>query len=397
MIVTALSAVLLLAPGEPDELDALQTAVRIALEKAGPCVVRIETVGGVPQVRIPKRGDKKMTVPQRPGEGEPRRPEPEEKEGEEKKDHPREGRTPRFKNEFEKMLALPGFKKAEGPTTGVILSADGYIITSAWNFERKPQAISVTTSDGKTYAARMLGVDKGAGLALIKIEAEGLPLPTFIDPDQARVGAWAFALGRALTRHGVEVKYGILSAKNRIGGDALQTDVATSPGNYGGPLVDVEGRVYGIIVPLGARGQETNPNWYDSGIGFAAPIRDPRALIEKLGKEGTVLRPAFLGVQMDQDRTAPGALITEVLADQAAAKAGLEKDDVILVADGTKVVNAFTLRFALGRRRAGETMKLVVQRGEKQIRIDVKLGTRPEPKPAEGKLPERMPGQRPQR
>ena len=388
------SLLLTMCPDEPDELEALQAVVQAALEKAGPYVVRIETVGGIRRVNVPGNAKKKMTVPERPGEDEAR---PERKPDGEKPDRNPGGRTPRFKNEFEKMLALPGFKKAEGPTTGVILSKDGYIITSAWNFEAKPNVVSVTLSNGRTYAAQMLGVDRAASLAMLKIDADDLPVPEFRDPQKVKVGAWALALGRALTRKNVEVKYGIISAKNRILGNALQTDAATSPTNYGGPLVDVEGRVYGIIVPLGSRGQETNPNWYDSGIGFAVPIRDAAKLIAQLGKAGVLLQPAYLGVQMDQDRTKPGAMVTQVLEKTGAAKAGLKKGDIVLNIDGEEVKNAFTLRFAIGRRRAGDKVRLKVQRGDETLDIEAELGVRPKPQAKKGKLPVRMPGQKPDR
>ena len=311
MAAALLQVALLCAPGEPDELEALQQVLDAAIARVAPCVVTIETVGGVRTVSIPDRFKKKMTLPERPREKDRDAPEDEGKPGgEEKRPAPQEGKTPRFRNEWEKMLAAPGFKKAEGPTTGLIVSPDGYIVTSSWNFEDKPNVITVTTAGGRTYAARMLGSDRAAGLTLIKIEAENLPVPRFLDPENVRPGSWAFAIGRALPRQGVEVKYGIISARNRIEGKALQTDAATSPTNYGGPLIDVEGAVYGVIVPLGARGEQANPNWYDSGIGFVVPILDPRRIIQRLGKEGVELLPAFLGVATDPDRTKPGAKVT---------------------------------------------------------------------------------------
>jgi serine protease Do len=327
-----------------------------------------------------------MTLPERPRE---EKDEP-KKEGEEEEPLP-EGRTPRFGDEFKKMLAMPGFKKAEGPTTGVIVSPDGHIVTSAWNFESRPTVVTVTTGDGKTTAAKLLGIDRASGLALLKIERDGLAPATFLDPEGVSVGAWAFAVGRAIDR-APDVKYGIISAKNRIEGNAIQTDAATSPSNYGGPLVDLEGRVYGIIVPLGAQGEDTNPNWYDSGIGFVAPIRDPKELIRRLGKEDTELLPAFLGVTTDQDRPGPGALVSEVVPDTAAAKAGLRKGDVVLAVDGVAVPHAFGLRFEIGRRRAGDKVKLKVARDGQEIEIEAELDRRPQAEEPAEKIPVPMPG-----
>ena len=391
MISVALFSLLFLgAPEEElDELQALQITIRAAVRKIEPCVVRITTVGGIRRITVPDRFKEKMSVPERPRENDPDTPE----ERESDRDQPSpEGRTPRFKNEFQKMLALPGFKKAEGPTTGLILSENGYIVTSAWNFESKPQATVVTTHDGKSHAATLLGIDRAAGLALLKIDATGLPVPEFLDPDKVRVGAWAFGLGRSMTPKGVALKYGIISARNRIEGNALQTDVATSPSNYGGPLIDITGRVYGIIVPLGSRGQETNPNWYDSGIGFAAPVRDPDALVERLGEEGVELLPAFLGVQTDQERTEPGARVTQIVPGKPADKAGLKKGDIVLEVDGRKIKNAFSLRFEVGRRRAGDKVTLLVERGGKQLKMAATLARRPKPDRSKERLPVQMPG-----
>lgn len=378
----------LLAPEGPDELSALSTAVEEALRKVDPSVVTIETVGGIRAVDIPDSVKEKMTLPERPREDDRNAP---EDRGREEEEPAPEGRTPRFKNEFEKMLAWPGFKKAEGPTTGVILSPDGYIVTSAWNFEGQPTVVTVTTSDGRTTAARLLGIDRGSGLALLKIDRDGLVPARFLDPAEARVGTWAFAVGRALSPE-VDVKYGIISARNRIEGNALQTDAATSPTNYGGPLIDLEGRAYGIIVPLGAQGEDANPNWYDSGIGFVAPVPDPAALIARLGKEGTELFPAFLGVATEQDHPGPGALVTNVVADTAAAKAGLRKGDIILAVDGVEIGHSFALRFEIGRRRAGDKAQLAVMRGEERLDLEVELDRRQQAPEAEEKIPVPMPG-----
>jgi serine protease Do len=379
---------------ELDELEALQITVRRAIKKIEPCMVRITTVGGTRKVDVPTEFKPDDTAPERPRDNDDDA-RPEEEDEEEDGNNEGRGRTPRFKNEFQKLLAIPGFKKAEGPTTGLIISEDGFILTSAWNFDSQPQATVVTTSDGRAHAARLLGIDRAAGLALLKIDARDLPMPRFRHPRTAREGSWSFALGKALPQRGVEIKYGVISAKNRVGGMALQTDAACSPSNYGGPLIDIEGNVYGLIVPIGVRGEQTNPNYYDSGIGFAIPVPDPEALIEKLSEEGTELLAAFLGVRMDQDRSETGAKILQVLPDHGAAKAGMKANDVVIAIDGQPVKNAFTLRFAIGRSRSGDTASLRVKRGDKELDLKVTFGPRPAPKPTGGKMPTpaRMPGQ----
>jgi len=383
------------ASAELDEIEALQIVIRNAIAKIEPSVVRITTVGGVRNIVVPDEFKETTDAPERPREDDDNA-RPSDEEDEDDQDGRQGGRTPRFKNEFQKLLAIPGFKKSEGPTTGLIISEDGFILTSAWNFDSKPQATIVTTSDGRAHAAQLLGIDRAAGLALLKIDARDLPMARFLDPSKVKEGAWSFAVGKALPHRGVEIKYGVISAKNRIGGVALQTDAACSPSNYGGPLIDIEGRVYGLIVPLGARGEQTNPNWYDCGIGFAVPLRDPESLIEKLGEEGKELLPAFLGVQMDQDRAKEdGAKITRVLPNYAAAKAGLQKNDIVIAIDRELVRNAFTLRFGIGRRRAGDVAELTVKRGDKELALKVTFDKRPVARPGRGKLPNpaRMPGQ----
>jgi serine protease Do len=393
--VKALCLFVLLLTGAPDgegdaldELEALQTTMRAALETISPCVVTIDTVGGIRRIDVPDELKEKMTLPERPREDAPERG----RDGEEKEGEPApEGRTPRFKDEWRKMLRWRGFQKAEGPTTGVIISADGYVVTSAWNFDSKPNVVTVTTADGVTHAAKLLGVDRAAGLALLKMDAAGLRTPVFLSPSDARVGAWAFAVGRAIARQATTIKYGVISAKNRIEGNALQTDAATSPTNYGGPLIDIEGRVYGIIVPLGANGEESNPNWYDSGIGFCAPIADPARFVERMSKEGTELLPAYLGVQMDDDRTEPGVLVVKVDPESSAHRAGLAKDDVITSINGIPVKNAFTLRFEIGRCRAGDTATLVIERGKETMTLEAKLAVRPQ-RPDDEKIPVPLPG-----
>jgi S1-C subfamily serine protease len=368
---TALLLALLLH-SEGDELASVELALQAAVDRVSPSVVTITTRGGVRRIEAPPT--EKMTTPERPRDGDPRAP---RKPDEEEERPEGERRTPpRFKNEWEKMLALPGLQKAEGPTTGVIVSAEGHVVTSAWNFESNPNVIVVTLADGSSHSAKLLGVDRAADLALLKVDVEKAAVPEFADPRNVRVGQWAFALGRVLSQPRPEVKYGIVSARNRVEGNALQTDAATSPANYGGPLIDLEGRVLGIIVPLGAQGGEANPNWYDSGIGFAIPVPDPKALVGRLGKEGVVLLPALLGVGLDEERTEPGAKVTDVGAGTPAQAAGLRDGDVIVEAGGEEIRSAFALRFAIGRRRAGDPLPLKVMRDGAALEMTATLAPR---------------------
>ena len=139
-------------------------------------------------------------------------------------------------------------------------------------------------------------------LTLLKVNAKNLPVPTLVSKSELREGQWTIALGRALDvkmDRAPAVSVGVISALNRIWGKALQTDAKISPVNYGGPIVDIQGRVQGILIPASPRGEDeiSGFEWYDSGIGFAVPMEDVfggAAPAEK-GKD---LQKGLLGVAM---------------------------------------------------------------------------------------------------
>src|SRR5262245_46807733 len=181
-------------------------------------------------------------------------------------------------------------RKGVGPTTGLVVSADGYIISSAFNFANKPAAVIVSVPGKRErFPARTVATDHTRMLTLIKIEVNGLPVPQAAPKRDLRVGQWALALGRTWAPSDAppSVSVGIISALGRIWGKAVQTDAKVSPVNYGGPLVDVEGRVIGVLVPASPRaeGDAAGVEWYDSGIGFAVPLEDVNATLARL-KEG---------------------------------------------------------------------------------------------------------------
>src|SRR5262249_38856011 len=137
------------------------------------------------------------------------------------------------------------------------------------------------------------------------------------------------------------VSVGIISALGRVWGKAIQTDAKISPINYGGPLVDVRGRVQGILVPASPNADDETAGfeWYDSGIGFAIPMEDVNAVVPRL-KQGKDLKKGLLGVRMKStDRFAAVPEVADVLPDSAAARAGLKAKDVITEIDGRPVVN----------------------------------------------------------
>ena len=216
--------------------------------------------------------------------------------------------------------------RGEGNTTGVMISPDGYVVTSTFNFITRPPVITVVTSDGKRRVATLLGRDNIRKLCLLKIDdVQDMPVPKTIDPDQITVGQWALSLGVGYGDLSPAMSIGIVSAKKRVGGRAIQTDANISPANYGGPLIDLKGRVIGICVPLspGSQAVGAGVEWYDSGIGFAIPLAGAEGLIERL-KKGEKIEPGFLGIR-SQPNPDGGVEVMEVLPDGAAKEAGVQK------------------------------------------------------------------------
>src|SRR5690606_26956694 len=178
----------------------------------------------------------------------------------------------------------------------------------------------------------IVATDYSRMLTLLKINETGLVVPEGAPLDQTKVGQWTLAVGKAFDARTPNPSAGVLSAKNRIWGKAVQTDAKVSPFNYGGPLIDLHGRVIGIIVPLSMTSDEVmaGAEWYDSGIGFAVPFEQVLASVERL-KTGEDLYRGVLGVVT----TNPGQMfatpvVGEVREDSPAAEAGLAKGDVIV-------------------------------------------------------------------
>ncbi|MEX0704229.1 MAG: PDZ domain-containing protein [Planctomycetales bacterium] len=262
-----------------------------------------------------------------------------------------------------------------GPTSGVVVSKDGYIISSSFNFAAKPASILVELPDGRRLPAEEVASDRSKMLTLLKVEAEDLFPAQAAPRDSIQVGQWALALGR--TFDGVEpsVSVGIVSALDRIWGKAIQTDAKVSPVNYGGPLVDLQGRVMGILVPLSPQesGETAGVEWYDGGIGFAIPLADIEEALPRL-KAKEDLKPGLLGVELKgQGLLAGEAAIDRVRVGSPAEKAGLENGDVIVEADGRAVTRQAELRHVLGRKYAGDTIAVKVRRGKDEIDVQVTL------------------------
>ena len=328
-----------------DEFLRLQPVLHTAMDRVAASIVTIETYGGTRKILV--GGGTNDGPGGRPRPADPR-PQPPQRDPEKK---PKLG-----------PVKQPGFLQSQGATSGVILTSDGWILVSRFALNFDPTTILVTLPDGRAFNAERGGEDTSRGLALVKIEADDLPTAEFVHPDQVSVGQWAFALGRTFARTSdPTVHMGIVSATRRQFGRALQIDAYTSPANYGGPVIDIKGRVLGISVPLSPAGRNAGAEWYDSGIGFAATVSDIPELIERM-KEGEVLNRGWLGIQTYAKDIGPGAKIASVPRDGAAHGAGLRKNDVLLEVDGIEVMNPFHLQMLVSSRMGGEPVHLKIKK-----------------------------------
>ena len=288
---------------------------------------------------------------------------------------------------------VDGVLVGTGPTTGLIVAQDGYIISSAFNFIQQPASILVVLPGGQRKPATIVARDQSRMLVLLKVQADGpLPVPLPAAGEEMEVGQWAIAVGRAFPGEQINVSVGILSAVGRIWGKAVQTDAKISPSNYGGPLVDIQGRVLGVLVPLSpeAESEVAGAQWYDSGIGFAVPLTDILQRLDQL-RSGQDLLPGILGIALkSQDLYAEGTEIGVVQYKSPAADAGLKAGDQIVEINGTPIQRGAQLKHALGPLYAGDAVRLVVLRSGQRIETQAVLTDKllPYERPFLGILPQ---------
>lgn len=303
-----------------DISDLEEQAVRAAVARVAPSVVRIETVGGLEQL----------------GE------------------------------------VLFG----EGPTTGVVVSSDGLIVSSAFNFLRLPTSILVVLPGGRRLPAQIVSRDQSRMVVLLKVTAtEPLPVPETAPVDQVQVGQSAIAIGRALSAEQPNVSVGIVSAKQRIYGKAIQTDAKISPSNYGGPLIDLRGRVLGILVPMSPDRHDelAGSEWYDGGIGFAVPLSSIYERLDRM-KRGENLQPGVIGVTLKPgDMYSLPAEVVAVHPKSPAYQAGLRGGDRIVECNGVTINRQVELKHALGPLYAGDQVRLVFRRGDERKELKIEL------------------------
>jgi serine protease Do len=261
---------------------------------------------------------------------------------------------------------------AQGPTTGLILTADGYIVSSAINFAQQPASVLVRLPGGEQRPAEIVGRDTNRMLVLLKVQPDK-PLPTPVPAPSAdiHVGDWAVAVGRTYDADRLNVSVGVVSALGRMHGRAIQSDANASAANYGGPLVDLQGRVLGVLVPMAPPSPgtaETNElagaEFYDSGIAFAVPLDHILATLDRWIADGDLKR-GLLGVGMaDGSPHSTPPTITAIWPHSPAADANWEVGDVVVAVDGQPVETQMQLRFQVNPRYAGDALQVTVRRGE---------------------------------
>jgi serine protease Do len=219
-------------------------------------------------------------------------------------------------------------------------------------------------------------------LVLLKLQGtHNLPVPEFAAASDVHVGEWAIAVGRTYRADRTNISVGVISAVRRMLGKAIQTDAHVSVANYGGPLVDIHGKVVGIIVPMlpQATSELAGAEWYDSGIGFAVPLTSIEAAIERM-KGGTDQFAGLLGVSFGRGlaQTSP-AEMAAVLPNSPAGMAGFRKGDSIVAIDDEPISSQTDLRFALTPRYAGESIRVRAKRGDQQLERTITLAGKIDP------------------
>ncbi len=332
-----LAAVAVAAPvarAQSDANDATEKALKAASLKAAPYIAKIETAGG--RGMIGGGGD-----------GPPGRP------------------------------PAPGVRKGVGPTSGVVVDKSGYVISSAFNFANKPTDIFVTVPGRERKVAKIVANDTSRMLTLLKVDLTDLPVPEAFPTKDVKVGQWTLALGRTLdpeTSKAPSVSVGIVSATGRIHGKCLQTDCKVSPVNYGGPLVAVDGRIMGVLIPASTSGdgETAGVEWYDSGIGFAVPMQDVFASAKRMIASGKDLRRGVVGFipQTAGELYNVPCVVGTVAPESVALKIGLKPGDKITAIDGVKVENYSQLQHLLGPKYEADAIDLTVERDGKEVKFD---------------------------
>ena len=275
---------------------------------------------------------------------------------------------------------MPQQRERVGSGSGVIIREDGYIVTNNHVIDGATR-IEVTLNNNQTYPATLVGTDPATDVALLKVEATGLPVIPFGDSDKLRLGEWVIAIGSPYDLRST-ITAGIVSAKGRSmpsNGEFkiesfIQTDAAVNPGNSGGALVDKAGNLVGINTAI------ISQTGSYTGYSFAVPSNIVKKIAYDLMDFGSVKR-AVLGISMMpiDDKIAEelklssrnGVYIGEVSKSGAADKAGIKAGDVLIAIDSTKITNPASVQEAVSRFSPGDNAVVTVLRDGKELKLDV--------------------------
>jgi serine protease Do len=283
----------------------------------------------------------------------------------------------------------PGGKEVvTGQGSGFFISADGYAVTNN-HVVQNAETVTVTTDDGKTYTAKVIGTDSRSDLALIKVDGANFPFVKLADTSP-RIGDWVLAVGNPFGLGGT-VTAGIVSARGRdIGAgpydDFIQIDAPVNKGNSGGPTFDVDGNVIGVNTAI------FSPSGGSVGIAFAIPADTVESVVAQLRDKGSVTR-GWIGVQIQALtpdladsmglKQTTGALVSEPQPDSPAVKAGIQSGDVITTVDGAAIHDARELARHIGTMAPGTSVKLgLIHQGQEKT-VTLTLGTLPNEKQAD--------------
>ncbi len=290
---------------------------------------------------------------------------------------------PFFRFFFGEEYGQPQSREQKGSGSGVIIRPDGYIVTNN-HVVAGATSIQVTLNNNQQYEATVVGTDPVTDVAILKVEAEGLPTLPMGDSDALRLGEWVLAIGSPLGEQlRSTITAGIVSAKGRsmpnYTGEFkiesfIQTDAAVNPGNSGGALVNKKGELVGINTAI------ISQTGAYTGYSFAVPVNIVKRIAEDLIDFGSVKR-AMLGITMgsvdkkfaDEMKlsSVSGVYINEVLKGSAADKAGLKKNDVIVAIDGQKITDASSVQAKVGSYHPGDKATLTYIRDGKESQAEV--------------------------
>jgi putative serine protease PepD len=275
-----------------------------------------------------------------------------------------------------------GSQQAQAEGTGFVYDRQGDIVTAS-HVVSGATKISVRFKDGTIAKATLVGSDPSTDTAVIRVSVPASTLTPIALGDSSSVapGEGVLAIGSPFG-YAESITAGIVSAVDRditapnnfAIPNTIQTDAAINHGNSGGPLIDASGRVIGVNVQIATDDQSSSSN--NAGVGFAVPSNTVKTVVDDM-IAGRAVQHAYLGVSVGDDPTGAGARVDAVRAGSPASKAGLQSGDIVVAADGTKVVSANQLTAIVAGREPGDTLRLTVDRGGSSRTLDVTLGTRP--------------------